>query len=283
MTRYEPLSIDADAVSPRAIHWATLPDGLRLPYVVQGRADGLPLILLHGYTDSWRSFEPLLPLLPDTLRVYALTQRGHGDADRPDQGYATADFVADLGAFMECIGVRRALLFGHSMGAAHALAFAAANPERVSGLMLEAAFASFCDNPVLADFLQQVVAALQDPIHPGFVRDFQLGTLAQPIAEQALDQFIADSLKLPARVWRAVGTGFMADAALHALPRVQAPVRLLWGARDALVAREDQTRLLQGLQSASLCIYDDGGHALHWEQPARVAADLIAFAQECAS
>ena len=60
-----------------------LPTGVTLPYVEQGDPDGVPVILLHGVTDSWRSFEPVLPHLPPSIRAFALTQRGHGDADRP--------------------------------------------------------------------------------------------------------------------------------------------------------------------------------------------------------
>ena len=60
-----------------------LSTGVTLPYVEQGDPDGVPVILLHGVTDSWRSFEPVLPHLPPSIHAFALTQRGHGDADRP--------------------------------------------------------------------------------------------------------------------------------------------------------------------------------------------------------
>ena len=61
----------------------TLSNGLRLPYVEQGHAAGVPVVLLHGITDSWRSYECVMPHLPPSMRAFALTQRGHGDADRP--------------------------------------------------------------------------------------------------------------------------------------------------------------------------------------------------------
>ena len=46
-----------------------LPDGLTVPYLEQGDRDGVPLILLHGLTDSHRSFEPVLAALPDTIHA----------------------------------------------------------------------------------------------------------------------------------------------------------------------------------------------------------------------
>ncbi|VTU13666.1 alpha/beta fold hydrolase [Variovorax sp. RA8] len=75
-----------------------LPGRARLEFAEQGGRSGTPVIALHGVTDSWRSFEPVLPCLPSELRVIALTQRGHGASDKPAGGYRTADFAADVAA-----------------------------------------------------------------------------------------------------------------------------------------------------------------------------------------
>ena len=103
-------------------------------------ASGLPVVLLHGYTDSWRSFEPLLPHLPASLRVFAVTQRGHGDAARPAKGYTSGDFASDVAAFLDAFQIPRAVIVGHSMGATVAQQFAVDRPERVLALVLEGAF-----------------------------------------------------------------------------------------------------------------------------------------------
>src|SRR5262245_29905615 len=55
-----------------------LATGVRLHYAEQGDPQGHPIILLHGYTDSWFSYSRVLPLLPTRYRAYALDQRGHG-------------------------------------------------------------------------------------------------------------------------------------------------------------------------------------------------------------
>src|SRR5215207_8668876 len=73
-----------------------LPSGVELPYIEQGDPSSVPVLFLHGYTDSWRSFEGVLPHLPRSIRAVAVTQRGHGDADRPFTGYDPRDFAADL-------------------------------------------------------------------------------------------------------------------------------------------------------------------------------------------
>ena len=69
----------------------SLSTGVRIEYVEQGNAeaDGVPVIFLHGVTDSWRSFERVLPLLPPSIHAFALSQRGHGDSSRPGPAIAS--------------------------------------------------------------------------------------------------------------------------------------------------------------------------------------------------
>ena len=72
-----------------------LSTGVELAYVEQGDPAGVPVIFLHGITDSWHSFEPVLPHLPETIHAFALSQRGHGEADRPEAGYQPQNFAAE--------------------------------------------------------------------------------------------------------------------------------------------------------------------------------------------
>ena len=117
-----------------------LADGTRLAYVEQGDTNGVPVILLHGYTDSWRSYERVLPHLPQSVRVLAVTQRGHGDSGKPDGEYESRVFARDVANFMDTLGIERAVIVGHSMGATVAQRFAVEYPRRVRALVLEGAF-----------------------------------------------------------------------------------------------------------------------------------------------
>ncbi|MEQ9814027.1 MAG: alpha/beta fold hydrolase [Azospirillaceae bacterium] len=76
------------------------------------------MLLLHGLSDSWRSFELALPHLPDSIRVFALSLRGHGDSRRPEAGYHFRDFAADVAAFMDALDLESTVVVGHSMGSA---------------------------------------------------------------------------------------------------------------------------------------------------------------------
>ena len=93
-----------------------LKTGPRLHYAECGNPDGEPVVFLHGWPDSWFSFSRLLPLLPESLRAVAVDQRGFGDSDRPESGYAIPEMGADVIAFLDALQINRATLVGHSFG-----------------------------------------------------------------------------------------------------------------------------------------------------------------------
>jgi non-heme chloroperoxidase len=260
-----------------------LPNGLRLPYIERGDPAGLPVILLHGLTDSCRSYEPVLAQLPPAIRAIAVTQRGHGDADRPAAGYRPEDFAADAAALLDALGIERAVIAGHSMGAAVAQQFTIDYPERALGLVLMAAFAGFRGNPGVEE-LWSVVSDMSDPVAPEFVREFQAATLAAAVPPEFFETIVAESLKVPARVWKAATKALLDSDALLTAERtgIAAATLIVWGEFDAFVPRADQDALLAAIPGSRLIVVPGAGHGFHWEQSARFAADLAAFVAEIA-
>src|SRR5688572_15070142 len=113
-----------------------LSTGVTLDYAEKGPASGTPVIFLHGITDSWHSFESVLLHLPSSIRGFALTQRGHGDSERPAEGYTPAHFAADVAAFIEQKGLGKAIVVGHSMGGLNALQFAIDFPQLAKAIVI---------------------------------------------------------------------------------------------------------------------------------------------------
>jgi pimeloyl-ACP methyl ester carboxylesterase len=236
--------------------------------------------LLHGLADSWRSFEPLLAHLPPSLRVIAPTFRGHGLSDHPDAGYGLSDLAGDVRQLLDALELRAASIAGHSLGASTALRFALDHGERTRGIALIGAFARYRHNPAINE-LASAVSQLVDPVDSTFIRDFQLATLARPIAPERIEQVVTESRALPARVWKAILDGLMSPESDLPLSDVRARTLLLWGGRDAFVPRADQERLMRDIRGARLIEFANGGHALHWEEPERAATELGAFAEAC--
>jgi pimeloyl-ACP methyl ester carboxylesterase len=255
-----------------------LATGPRLHYAEQGDVGGDPIVFLHGWPDSWVSFSRVLSLLPPQLHAFAPDQRGFGDSQRPDAGYTVRDFTADVVAFLDALSIERATIVGHSFGSFIARCVALTHPERTARLVLIGTGAS-ADNAVLRE-VQATVRDITDPVPVEFARDFQSSTVCSPVPEAFFERIVAESLKLPARLWREMLNGLVDYRDADELGRITAPTLLIRGERDALFPRQDQDYLAGAIPGARLRSYPDIGHCPNWECPDRVAADLQAFLEQ---
>jgi pimeloyl-ACP methyl ester carboxylesterase len=103
-------------------------------YEALGR--GRPVILVHGWLGSWRYWVPTMQHLSGKYRAYALDLWGFGDSGKDINKYAVKDQVHMLFKFFEGMGIRKAVLVGHSLGAAVCLNFARQYPEFTHRLFL---------------------------------------------------------------------------------------------------------------------------------------------------
>jgi non-heme chloroperoxidase len=124
---------------------------------------------------------------------------------------------------------------------------------------------------------QTAVHALADPVAAQFARRFQAGAVHVPMPEGFLEGLVAESRKLPARVWKQALDGLVAFDDAAELGRITAPTLLIWGDHDAVVSREEQQRLKDEIPDATLKVYPETGHSPHRERPEAVAADLATF------
>jgi non-heme chloroperoxidase len=258
------------------VHSVELPGRVTLPYVEQGDLSGVPVLLLHGFTESWHAFELVLPHLPESMRALAMTQRGHGDASRPATGYRMGDFAADLAAFMDALHLEKAVIAGDSMGGVVAQRFAIDYQGRVLGLVLLGSPITLRGKPRVRELWDSTISRLADPIDPGFLRQWLSGFPVRPVPQDFFETMLEECLKVPARVWREVNASLMEDDHSAELNKISAPTLMLWGDRDFLTER-DQKVLSAAVGGSRLEVYGGAGHALTWEEPGRVAADLAAF------
>ena len=250
--------------------------GVALDYFERGDASGLPVVLLHGYTDSWQSYRPLLATLPPGLRLIAVSHRGHGDSDKPASRYDAAELAGDISRFMEALGIDRAVIVGHSMSSQVAQRFAAMYPARTLALVLLGAFTTLSRHAAI-EALREGAATLGDPVDPVFAREFQRSTLARPVPTWFFETVVAESLKVPAHVWRRALDAMIAEDCAGYCATIAAPTLVLWGDKDGVGPHAHQERIAAAIPGARLAIYRGIGHSPHWEVPHRVAADIAAF------
>lgn len=122
-------------------HFADL-DAVRLHYVTAGT--GEPVVLLHGWPQTWFMWRDVIPLLAPHFALIAPDMRGLGDSARPADGYDKMTVARDIAELMTRLGHDRFRVVAHDWGGPVAFALAAQFPERVTAMAI-------FDAPVLGD------------------------------------------------------------------------------------------------------------------------------------
>lgn len=256
-----------------------LGSGLTLSYAAQGDTSGPALVLLPGPTDSWRSYGAVLEHVPHSIRVIAVSQRGHGDSDKPPSGYRVEDFAADVVAVLDRLGVEQAVLAGHSGSCLVARRTAILHPTRVAGLVLEASPTTLRGDEGLESFVESVVSRLEDPIDPSFARAVVVDTSTSTLTPEMLAELAGEIVKVPAYVWKEMFAELLTYDDMAELERIDAPTLLVWGDADTLVTRLMQDVLAEHIPRAELVVYPGVGHTPRWEDATRFARDVTAFVE----
>lgn len=251
----------------------TLASGLTLSYARQGDDVEPAVLLLPGPTDSWRSYQPVLDQLPRKIHAVAVSQRGHGDSDKPRCGYGVEDFATDVVLLLDALGIERAVLAGHSGSCFVARRVAIDQPHRVAGLVLEASPTTLRGDPKREPFL----SGLEDPITRDFTRSFVTQTSSAHIRPDLIELLVDEILKVPVHVWLEMFSRLLEYDDSNDLGRIEAPTLLVWGDADGVVSREMQNHLAHAIPCADLVAYHGLGHTPRWEDPARFSSDLAAF------
>ena len=266
-------------------------DGLRLRCLDVGDAsdEGPAIVLLHGFGLSLFGWRHVVPLLADTARVIAVDRPGFGGSDRPDPGgrelaaaYTTSGAAALVLGALRATGVRRAVLVGHSAGAA--VAIAASNDPTVAGIVLVA--------PVLgaAPSLVRLLARLPGA---GVVGPALLRTIAPKAATTAVRRTWHEPLDAATeagllQLFRTPGW----EQPLWAMTRhqeavhagvdpgsVRVPALVVGCSADRIARPERLARLAASLPDARLARVEGCGHLPHETHPdelSRLVRDFVA-------
>ena len=239
------------------------------------RGRGPRVVLVHGFTQTHESWDPVTADLATDHEVVVVDAPGHGGSAgvRTDL-WAGADLLADVGG--------RATYVGYSMGARLVLHLALGHPDLVERLVLLSGTAGIdaADERSARRLADERLAAEVERV--GTER-FLEGWLTQPIFEgltPAPADLAARRANAPsglASSLRLAGTGTMDPPLWDRLHEIAAPVLVVAGARDAKFGAVGE-RLVDGLAGADrLHVVDGAGHAAHLEQPAAFAAMVRRF------
>ena len=110
-------------------------NGINLHYVIGGKGD--PIVLLHGYPETWYDWRKVMPVLATRYTVIAPDMRGLGDSSRPANGdYAKKSVADDIYKLVQSMGFKQACLVGQDMGGPVAVAYAGTHPGAVRKMII---------------------------------------------------------------------------------------------------------------------------------------------------
>ena len=256
-----------------------LADGNTMEYVRRPGGDE-PIVLIHGYADSWYSFKGVMDFLPDNLAVFAPSLLGHGRSSKPKQAYSIDGYATDVLEFMRLMGVNRSAIVGHSMGTFVAQSIALGNPDIVSSMVLIGSAVS-ADNPVLRSVYSETLE-LKDPVPSDFIWNFQGGTCVGPVdLSMSMEGIVNESSLLPAHVWSSALKGLIdyraADFDSRTLYPLRTPALVLGGSKDEIFDEAAQRKLADALPNSEIWLDADCGHSPNWERSQRTAAQIAEF------
>lgn len=266
-------------------------DDLRLHAAVSG--SGKPVVLLHGFTGSTATWEPLRAVLEEAHKVVAVDFPGHGLSTAPTdpRRYALDRFADDLDSVLTQLSIKRVGLLGYSMGGRAALRFALTHADRVMTLILESTSPGITDPARRAERVESDTE-LANSIERDGIESFVERWEAIPLwhTQASLDDDVRAKLRSQrlrnqtiglANSLRGAGAG--ADhPVLEQLSDIHAPVLLIAGALDATYVEHART-MEKSLPNCRTVIVPDAGHAVHLERPEEFGAAVRDFLNSPAS
>jgi pimeloyl-ACP methyl ester carboxylesterase len=268
-------------------HHADLGD-VRLHYVTAGT--GFPVVLLHGWPQSWFEWRHIIPGLAERFRVIAPDLRGLGDSSRPADGYDKKTVAGDIWRLLhDVLGVSAFHLVGHDWGGPTAYALAVAHPEAVRKLAILDVTIPGDGSPNISqggrrwhhalhqtlDLPEALITGREDIYLGWFYRNYG----ARPLADEEIAEYLRTyrqpgALRAGFSYYRAIPRDIADNAKAGKLPM---PVLALggdrsWGRRMEVV--ESLRRMAVDVQGG---LIENCGHWMPEEQPRELLRRLLGF------
>ncbi|WP_234820564.1 alpha/beta fold hydrolase [Mycolicibacterium goodii] len=276
------------------VHDSMYFDDIKLHYVTAGTGD--PLVLLHGWPQTWYAWRKLIPLLSDEFTVIAPDLRGCGDTSKPADGYDKKTVARDIRRLVEILGDAPVHIVGHDIGAAVGYAYAAQWPEHTRTMtFIESSLPAFGQEELMdvakggswhfgfnmaGDITEDLVRGRERLLIEYWMRRTTVGVVDPTSAEpHALDQY--------ARAMAQPGGLRGSFAHYRALPQDRADNRELGRTKLTMPVLAVEGRRGQGGHSISTmrkvaadvktAVIDRAGHYPAEENPAELANVLLDF------
>jgi pyruvate dehydrogenase E2 component (dihydrolipoamide acetyltransferase) len=262
-----PETEEAAAAAPLSVEVG----GRTLSYIEAGdhASDALPLLLVHGFSGDKDNWLFNIADLASARRVVALDLPGHGASSKDVDDGSIAALTDSVAGFMDAIGMRRAVVVGHSLGGGVAIELAAGRPDRIAGVVLLSAFGT--GNPVNRQFIDELLAADRRKEMKAALRFLfaDESLVSRDMVEALLAYRRLDGVQAALDALALNALSDASAAALDAKRRtLTMPVMVLHGDKDAVIAAPGHGETLPT------------GHMPHMEAAAEVNRRIRQFVAE---
>jgi pimeloyl-ACP methyl ester carboxylesterase len=259
-----------------------------------GSAQGPAILFIHGYSQSYLSWEKQLhdPELKRRFHLIAFDLRGHGASGKPSEpdSYSAQAWADDLEAVIVATGARRPMLVAWSMGGTVVFDYLLAHGGKsISGIDLVASAATLGHTPAPPDPADPDTAAIMRPFlemqsndilaNLAGTRAFVGMLTAKPLPPADTETIVIYNMLTPAYARVAMFQRLRAGY-LGLRGKIEVPVLLTHGDRDAVVPYAGSVGTLPHLPHGRLSTYRGVGHAPFLEEPTRFNTELAAFVEE---
>lgn len=274
--------------------------GLKIHYLEWGERAAEPLVLVHGFLDHARSWEPFVDALEKTsskpLWIIAPDCRGHGDSGWVGAGgyYHFPDYIGDLCSVVESLAIEKISLIGHSMGGTISFLYTGTFPDKVRKLVLVEGLGPvamrFVDAPARMErWIGEVKGLGQRKIVEYATLEEAAKRLRKknPRLKPELALELARSgMKQKNRKWiwkfdplhRTVAPQpFYSGQAVEFFRRIRCPVLIVDGAASRQNPRPDIEERLRAITDRSKVVIENAGHMIHHDNPDGLAETVSAF------
>ena len=289
------------------IRRVSLSTGVTLNVALAGDPANPPVIFLHGFPESHRTWREMVPRLQDRLHLIMPDQRGFAGSDLPQdvEDYRTDTLVADIFALADALDVERFAVVGHDWGGAIAWAAALGGDPRVTRLAIvnsphPVIFQKSLINDADQRAASQYINAFRAPgfekaveamgYDKFFEKTFARHVDVSLISEAEKRQYLADWSQPGAfnamLNWYRAGrmvvpppgvTVPLPDWLLRAFPKVKVPTLVVWGMKDPALLPLQLEGLDELVEELTVVRLPDAGHFAPWEAPDAVADALGPF------
>ncbi len=268
-------------------------NGINLHIMRAGNPDGEPVILLHGFPESWLGWQhQITPLAEASYNVIVPDQRGYNLSDKPDgvEAYRMENLVADVIGLADALGYDKVRLVGHDWGAVVAWYTAIWHPERLSQLVIM----NVPHPKVFTKYLRNNIGQM---LKSWYIGMFQIPALPEQMLKltnySQFEQIMRDDAKLTDSELRRHRATWEQPGAITAMinwyraiarhspqlddDRVHVPTLMLWGMQDFALSHELAEPSIEMADEGRLFFFKDIGHFVQHANKERVNELLLKF------